>query len=564
MDFIPQTSSSTRPESIALHFTGDTAIECSFPGEQKKRLPERFGTLSAIANTIRTSSIPGILDVVISPNRVTVVYDPLLIDCLATLEASIHGAASQPHAPSTETGRLHTVPVQYGKDAGPDFDAVCRSHAIDAKTLIRLHTEPEYLVTAIGFVPGFPYLEGLPETLQTPRLSTPRRQVPSGSVGIGGSQTGVYPCETPGGWHLIGRTDTNFFNPMSAPPALLQPGDRVRFHETDTVDTTSNHSATSAPKCVTPQHITILEPGLMTTVQDLGRHGFRSSGVPYSGAADRVSAVLANSILGNPDNAAVLEYTLLGPTIQFEVDTFIALTGATNESLAPLRPLHVRRGDTLHLGPVAKGCRGYLAVAGGFCVPSVLNSWSTYVPAKLGGYHGRPLESGDRLSIGATLVQSFSPNWSLNHDVVPLPTSPCTLRILLEAPQGTAHRALMNTLMHVTAQSDRMGIRFNEPLPSLSATPLSRAVLPGTVQLPPDGKPILLLCDAQTIGGYPVLGQIIAADLPRAAQLRPGDTVCFSETTLAEAHRLLRQQHNVLATVQQGIAHTHSLTEKAV
>ena len=96
--------------------------------------------------------------------------------------------------------------------------------------------------------------------------------------------------------------------------------------------------------------------------------------------------------------------------------------------------------------------------------------------------------------------------------------------------------------MHVSAQSDRMGIRFNEPLLSLPATPLSRAVLPGTVQLPPDGKPILLLCDAQTIGGYPVLGHIIAADLPRAAQLRPGDTVCFSETTLAEAHRLLRQQ----------------------
>ena len=563
MDSTPQTSLSTRPDSIAIHFTGDTAIECSLPGEQRKGLPERLRMLSAMADTIRTSSISGILDVVVSPNRVTVVYDPLLIDCLATLEASIYAAASQPNAPLSEASRLHTVPVQYGKDAGPDFDAVCRSHAIDTKTLIQLHTEPEYLVTAIGFVPGFPYLEGLPETLQTPRLSTPRRQVPSGSVGIGGSQTGVYPCETPGGWHLIGRTDTNFFNPMSAPPALMQPGDRVRFHETDSVSR-PDYSATFVPSCVTPQHITILEPGLMTTVQDLGRSGFRSSGVPYSGAADRVSAILANSILGNSDTAAVLEYTLFGPTVQFEADTFIALTGATNESVAPLRPLRVQRGDTLQLGHAAKGCRGYMAVAGGFCVPSVLNSCSTYVPAKLGGYHGRPLESGDRLSIGAKRIQSFSPTWSLNHDVVPLPASPCTLRILLESPQGTAHRALTNKPMHVSAQSDRMGIRFNEPLLSLPATPLSRAVLPGTVQLPPDGKPILLLCDAQTIGGYPVLGHIIAADLPRAAQLRPGDTVCFSETTLAEAHRLLRQQHNVLATVQQGIAHTHSLTEKAV
>jgi antagonist of KipI len=123
---------------------------------------------------------------------------------------------------------------------------------------------------------------------------------------------------------------------------------------------------------------------------------------------------------------------------------------------------------------------------------------------------------------------------------------------------------MTNTTMDVSAQSDRMGIRFHGALPPLPAISLSRAVLPGTVQLPPDGSPILLLCDAQTIGGYPVLGHIIAADLPRAAQLCPGDTVCFSETTLAEAHRLLRQQHNALATVQQGIAHTHGLTEKAV
>jgi antagonist of KipI len=301
----------------------------------------------------------------------------------------------------------------------------------------------------------------------------------------------------------------------------------------------------------------------MTTVQDLGRSGFRSSGVPSGGVADRVSAMLANSILGNPENAALLEYTILGPTLQFQTDTIIALTGAADDSLATLRPLRVRRGDTLHLGHAAKGCRGYLAVAGGICVPAILNSYSTYAPAKLGGYGGRPLQTGDQLAIGNPLVTSFSTTWSLNHDVVPLPANPCTLKILPEGPLSNAHHAIINKPMHVTAQSDRMGIRFRETLPPLSATPLSRAVLPGTIQLPPDGRPILLLCDAQTIGGYPVLGHLIAADLPRAAQLRPGDTVCFSETTLAEAHRLLRHQHNMLATIQQGINHTLGLAEKA-
>ena len=367
MDSIRDTSTSTTWGEIVPQFTGDTAIECVLLSNQKS-LVERLQKLSSIANAIRESSIRGIRDVVVSPDRVTVVYDPLLIDCLDVLEAGVHVAVTRPQAPSNGS-RLHNVPVRYGGDTGPDFDTVCRSHTIDAKTLIQLHTTPEYLVTAIGFVPGFPYLQGLPKKLETPRLSTPRRRVPAGSVGIGGSQTGVYPFETPGGWHLIGRTDTRLFDPIRCAPALLQPGDRVRFHETYDADTAHDHTAATSAECVTPKDLTILEPGLMTTVQDLGRNGFRSSGVPYSGAADQISAVLANSILGNPENAAVLEYTLLGPTLQFESDTFIAIAGATSNSIAGLRPIRVRRGETVHIGHVAKGCRGYLAVAGGICVP---------------------------------------------------------------------------------------------------------------------------------------------------------------------------------------------------
>ena len=561
MDSIRDTSTSITCGGIVSHFIGDTAIEYSLSSDPTS-LIERLQTLSSIANAIRESSICGIRDVVVSPDRVTVIYNPLLTDCLATFEARIRTALTQPQSPLT-SGKIHDVPVRYGGDSGPDFDAVCRDHAIDSKTLIQLHTEPEYVVTAIGFIPGFPYLEGLPKTLETPRLSTPRRHVPAGSVGIGGSQTGVYPFETPGGWHLIGRTDTKFFDLRSSPPALLQPGDRVHFYETNHVNTQPDHAATIASKCVRSKDIMILEPGLMTTVQDLGRSGFRSSGVPSSGAADRVSAILANSILGNPENVAVLEYTLLGPTLQFKTDCFIAIAGAINNSLARLRPIRVRQGDTVHLGHVTKGCRGYLAVAGGICVQPVLNSCSTYMAAKFGGYDGRSLQAGDQLAIGEPLVTSFSTTWSLANDVAPLPKSPCTLRILTEGPVSAAHRAMTNTTMDVSAQSDRMGIRFHGALPPLPATSLSRAVLPGTIQLPPDGNPILLLCDAQTIGGYPVLGHIIAADLPRAAQLRPGDTVCFSETTLAEAHRLLRHQHNVLATVQQGIAHILDFAEKA-
>jgi len=187
MDSIRDISTSTTRGGIVIHFTGDTAVEYSL-SRNPTSLVERLQKLSSIANAIRKSSIRGIRDVVVSPERVTVVYNPLLIDCLATFEARVHAALTQPQAPPT-SGRLHDVPVQYGGDSGPDFDAVCRFHAITSKTLIQLHTEPEYVVTAIGFVPGFPYLEGLPKTLETPRLPTPRRRVPAGSVAIGGSQT---------------------------------------------------------------------------------------------------------------------------------------------------------------------------------------------------------------------------------------------------------------------------------------------------------------------------------------------------------------------------------------
>ena len=258
MDSIRDISTSTTRGGIVTRFIGDTAVEYSLLTDPTS-LVERLQTLSFMANAIRESSIRGIRDVVVSPDRVTVLYNPLLIDCLRTFEARVHAALAQPQSQPT-SGRLHDVPVRYGGESGPDFDAVCRAHAIDTKTLIQLHTEPEYVVTAIGFVPGFPYLEGLPKTLETPRLSTPRRRVPAWSVGIGGSQTGVYPFETPGGWHLIGRTDTTFFDPIHSPPALLQPGDRVRFYETNHVNPVPNHATIAEPRGPTPNYITILDP----------------------------------------------------------------------------------------------------------------------------------------------------------------------------------------------------------------------------------------------------------------------------------------------------------------
>ena len=552
MDSIDDKPVTRTSSEIATQLMGDTAIICLL-SQRQESLTERVQTLASIASDLRTMSLPGICDVVVSPDRITVIYDPLVIHCVDTFLASVKEAVTQQHSPVT-AGSLYEVPVCYGNDTGADFDTVCRHHGMNAKTLIDLHTKPEYLVTAIGFVPGFPYLAGLPIKLETPRLSTPRRQVPAGSVGIGGSQTGVYPFSTPGGWHLIGQTDMTFFDQNSSSPALLQAGDHIRFQETKHVNMLPDQSLATAHQYGTEKNISVLEPGLMTTVQDLGRSGFRSSGVPYSGVADRVSAILANSIVGNPDYAAVLEYTLLGPSLRFEADTVIAVVGTAHDSIPSLRPIHINRGDTIEIGHASRGCRGYIAVAGGICVPSVLNSSSTYLPATFGGFGGRPLRAGDQLFIGKPLAAPASFTWSIDKAIVPIPSNPCTLRILPEASVLNQRLPIPDTRFIVTAQSDRMGIRLRGALPQAPSTMISRAVLPGTVQLPPDGNPIILLCDAQTIGGYPVLGHVISADLPRAAQLRPGDSVRFTVTNLSEAHRLLREQHKLLTTVQRGIS----------
>ena len=560
MDSIDDKPVTRTSNEITTQLMGDTAIICSL-SQRQASLTERVQTLSSIANNLRTTSLPGICDVVISPDHIAVIYDPLIIHSVDTFVASVKEAVTQQHSPVT-AGSLYAVPVCYGNDTGADFDTVCRHHGMNARTLIDLHTKPKYLVTAIGFMPGFPYLAGLPKKLETPRLSTPRRQVPAGSVGIGGSQTGVYPFTAPGGWHLIGQTDMKFFDLNNSSPALLRPGDYICFQETKHVNTPADQPLTTAHMCGTTKNISVLEPGLMTTVQDLGRIGFRSSGVPYSGAADRVSAILANSIVGNPDHAAVLEYTLLGPSLRFEADTVIAVVGTDHDSIPSLRPIHINRGDTITIGHASRGCRGYIAVAGGVCVPPVLNSSSTYLPATFGGFGGRPLRAGDQLSIGKPLIAPKSFTWSIHNELIPFPSNPCTLRILPEVFGSTRRLPMPDTPFSVTAQSDRMGIRLRGASPQALSTMLSRAVLPGTIQLPPDGNPIILLCDAQTIGGYPVLGHVISADLPRAAQLRPGDSVCFTETNIAEAHRLLRSQHDLLATVQRGIGSKLGPAEK--
>ncbi|MFM7245195.1 MAG: 5-oxoprolinase subunit PxpB [Planctomycetaceae bacterium] len=506
----------------------------------------RMAVVRGLTQMLLDARIAGVTDVVPSPGRVTAVYDPLTTSHAEVRRRVEEIAEATPVSTGDSSAAEHEIPVCYGGELGPDLAEVCAAHAIDAERLVEAHAAAEYAVEAIGFLPGFAYLSGLPPALATPRRATPRRLVPAGAVGIGGSQTGAYPFASPGGWNLIGHTPARLFDATQASPALLAVGDRVRFvpitpeeHRRRTHDGDGEPPRSRTPRV----GVVVVAPGLFTTIQDLGRPGHRASGVPLSGAADPAALRLANRLVGNPEGAAALEVTLLGPTLRFERDAVVAVAGAVFPGCPWARPFRVSAGETLSLGHAVAGCRGVLAIAGGVAVEPVLGSRSTFVPARLGGLCGLPLAAGDVIPLGDA---SAGPTPALA-DPGPPPTASAvtTLRTIPGADFAACGDAIWKATHRTSSRSDRMGVRLEgQPLgrDRADGSLPSVAVLPGTVQLPPDGQPIILLADAQTIGGYPVIGHVIAADLPLVAQLRPGDVVRWQPSTIEEAHRAAREQ----------------------
>ena len=505
---------------------------------------EAIGRVRAVAEAVAAAELPGVEDVVASPGRVTVAFEPAAAGGMAALEQTLTTIARQAASVAEPVATTHEIPVAYD---GPDLDDVCSVHRIDRRRLIALHTEPDYVVEAIGFLPGFGYLAGLPESLVAPRRATPRARVPRGAVGIGGGQTGVYPFASPGGWNLIGRSPVSLFDVARSQPALLAVGDRVRFTAVDLPADDGGLSVGQAAGDAVSRTtaITVVQPGLFTTVQDLGRRGHRAAGVPLSGAADSVSLRLANLLVGNPEDAAGIECTLLGPTLRFDRDATVAVAGAVFPGLPADRAVRVTAGTEIALGHATSGCRGFLTVAGGIDVPTLLGSRSTLVAAGLGGYAGRPLKAGDRLAVGDAADMCTESHRAIESAAAELSTvrRPCVVRVIPGEQADMAGEALWSRSFRASSRSDRMGLRLDgEPLPCAShdGSMKSVAVFPGTVQLPPDGQPIVLLADAKTIGGYPVVGQVIETDLPLAAQLRPGEEVRLQPVTIAEARDALR------------------------
>lgn len=316
--------------------------------------------------------------------------------------------------------------------------------------------------------------------------------------------------------------------------------------------------------------ITVLRPGPVTSVQDLGRRGTRALGVAPGGALDLCAARVANLLVGNPIEAALLEIALGGVRLRFGDPRRVAWCGgdfevAIEQDRIPAgRPAVVRQGEELKIGGARNGCRLWLAAAGGFDVPRVLSSRSTDLRGHFGGVAGRGLQEGDELSLGpapppaetASRISPWGapPEWSWTALATPI------LRVVRGAEwerfERKSRRAFLETAFTVGRQADRMGVRLEGAKLGRKTKRelLSEAVAPGTVQVANDGQPILLLGDCQTIGGYPKIAHVITVDLAHAAQLQPNDVVRFEEVTVEEAARLSAELENDLELFRVGLS----------
>jgi KipI family sensor histidine kinase inhibitor len=481
-----------------------------------------------------------------APDEIVPGHSTVLVDGLSaeTLARALAGVSLQQDADAAP-GPLVEIPAVYD---GADLADVARLWGTDVATVVERHAATDFRVEFCGFAPGFAYLSGLTENV--PRHATPRTRVPAGAVALAGLFCGIYPSASPGGWQVIGRTGVGLFDADNDPPALLPPGTRVRFVPVDDQPTPAPlprvAEARGGRDC-----LTVVRAGALSTVQDGGRRGAAHLGVPRAGPLDGPAARLANRLVGNDEEAAVLETTLDG--VGFRLDAAIDRSAAFAVTGAPA-PVHVdgrpvewgvavglRAGSVVEVGRTISGVRSYVAVSGGLLVTPVLGSRSTDT---LSGLGPPVLAAGQLIGIGDIAHPPAPVSFT-----VPRPVGELTLRVRI-GPHDDWFAAgslevLTGAAYTVSTDSNRVGARLRGPaiarrgndetgsadeMDSVDemdgATEMdSVGMVLGAVQVPPDGQPVVFLADHPTTGGYPVIGVVEPADLAALAQARPGTTV---------------------------------------
>jgi biotin-dependent carboxylase-like uncharacterized protein len=300
----------------------------------------------------------------------------------------------------------------------------------------------------------------------------------------------------------------------------------------------------------------VLKPGLFTTVQDMGRYGYLRYGVPISGAMDTFSLVAANVLVANNPNDACLEITFIGPELQALTRTQIAITGGSispkinGQNIPMWQTLEVQEGEVVSFGRMESGCRAYLSIRGGINTPLVLESRSTYVRGGFGGINGRQLKTGDIIEeFDAPLLKS---GYTLPEELVPQFTGQFTAHVVLGPQESMFTEKGINTFLSsqykVTLEADRMGYRLEGQSieHKAKAEIVSDPLLPGAIQVPKNGQPIVIMQDAQTTGGYPKIAVAITPDVSLLGQAKPNDVINFSRITMHQAREKLLKYYKLL------------------
>ncbi len=501
---------------------GDAALVCE------------TGRAASLARRLRENSPPGCLDVVSSYDQLAIFFEPedggTILDWLK--KEPLSETADPPR-------REYRIPVCYD----PEFiEPIAEQLGLSVEEVISLHHSARYRVAAVGFSPGFPYLTGLPKQLALPRRATPVK-LPAGSVAIAAEQAGIYPTDSLGGWHSLGRTDVALFDGTEA---ALEPGDEVIFYP---AEISLPEPRTDTTLAVEDPALEILTPGNITTVQDLGRAGHRHLGVTAGGVANPEAAAATNLLVGNSASAPLLEFCLQGPSVRFLKDACIAIHGMADSRVGS--PQFVHAGDTLNLVGRPTSSYGYLAIAGGFKAREFLGSASTDVRAGL----GRVLKKGDLLDRGTPTTPS--PLLSNQRVYWPHPKSYLEIRVLpgLQEDWFSSLAEFYEELFEKSAHFDRTGARLDGPSLSLHEKRelRSQPIAPGAIQVPPSGQPIVLTAECQTIGGYPVIAHVISADLATFSRALPGTVINFKKVTLAEARAAHLDRQQELALLKTGL-----------
>lgn len=547
-------------ENIEFNFDGtDYAIIkfgnsiCPQINERVRSVCEYFESLS-----LKKNLSGAIVEWVPTYCTVCVYYNPLKIS-LAKIKKILYESVKFNGAAKGNSGTLHEIPVCYEDEFSPDMKNVCAHSGLSKEEVVAAHTSPVYTVYMLGFLPGFAYLGGMDERLETPRLEVPRVKIPAGSVAIGGRQTGVYPVDSPGGWQIIGRTNVKPYDVFRNPKILFRAGDKIKFRavtkdefallEKQSVGEDSCGGECAKERYVATSGIKILSAGAGTFIETAGVRGLQKDGFNCGGAMDECAMILANIIAGNIPKAAVLESTLLGPEVEFNGECDFCITGADQNATLDGTPValytkvHAKAGSILALSAAVSGLRTYIAFAGGIIAPSVNKNFG-----------GIKIKSGDCFATGNFFVPK-----EISVRSIPAVFAKCSARAgvvdihVVKGAQfasfeGDSARAFLNAVYTVMPASNRMGCRLDgEHIQCRGGTDIISDAIPwGSVQITSAGLPIVMLSDRQTTGGYAKIATVIPSDLHLFAQFVPGTKIRFVLVSRKHALSLLKKTNRLL------------------